>query len=315
MNFTISHYQPEDFSAIISLLQESLPAESVSGASFARRVFLDPNLRPEGRFVAKNETGAICGFLLSILPLNLIEVPESDKGGWITLFAVAADCRKFGLGSKLFEVAESWLKSNGASSVLISCYPQGYWTPGVDESLYPEALRFLSNRDYEVISRPLSMSVALDADWQIPEWALVKMGKAEKSGIRIEPFSPGRVPALLDFLNREFPGDWERHLKETLNDILRGYRSYDEVQALFDGSDLIGFAQSEGERFGPFGVAQSQRGKGMGAILMFRTLLEMKSRGHSRAWFMWTNDSTAQRLYSPAGFKETRRFSVFKKTL
>ncbi len=294
-------------------MKEVLPAETISDASFARRVFLDPNFRAEGCFVAKNRAGETCGFLLSIAPLNFNDDIHPEKVGWITLFAVATDCRKIGLGSKLFEVAESWLKSKGASCVLISSYPQGYWTPGVDESLYPEALSLLLKREYEVVSRPLSMSVKLNADWQAPEWALDKMCEEEDSGVRIVAYSPIHTPVLLDFLSCEFPGDWERHLKETLRDILSGMRPFEEIQLVFDRNGLIGFAQNEGERFGPFGVAKSQRGKGVGAILMFRTLQEMQSRGLSKAWFMWTNDSTALRLYAPAGFKETRRFSILKK--
>ena len=295
-------------------MKEVLPAETISEASFARRVFLDPNFRPEGFFVAKNEAGEICGFLLSIMTLDFVENSDSEQKGWINLFAVVAGCRKIGLGSKLFEVAESRLKSKGASCVLISPYPQGYWTPGIDESLYPEALSLLKKRDYKTTSRPLSMSVVLDSNWKTPTWAMERMLKAEESGVQIEAFSPIHTSALLGFLSREFPGDWERHLKETIRDILSGMRPFEEIQMVFDRNELIGFAQSEGERFGPFGVAQSQRGKGIGAILMFRTLHKMQSRGLSKAWFMWTNDSTADRLYIPAGFKETRRFAVFKKT-
>jgi hypothetical protein len=41
----------------------------------------------------------------------------------------------------------------------------------------------------------------------------------------------------------------------------------------------------------------------------------MQARGLRRAWFLWTNDATADRFYRPAGFQDARRFALLKKTL
>jgi hypothetical protein len=50
-------------------------------------------------------------------------------------------------------------------------------------------------------------------------------------------------------------------------------------------------------------------------VLLFRHLEGMRRRGHSVAWFLWTDDTTADRVYRPAGFRETRRYSVLRKSL
>ena len=35
--------------------------------------------------------------------------------------------------------------------------------------------------------------------------------------------------------------------------------------------------------------------------------------GFRSAWFLWSDDKTAARIYNGAGFKEVRRFALFRK--
>jgi mycothiol synthase len=79
--------------------------------------------------------------------------------------------------------------------------------------------------------------------------------------------------------------------------------------------EVLGFSHHDAERFGPIGVATSQRGRGLGHVLMFETLEAQKRAGLHRAWFMWSDDKTAQRLYNVAGFKEMRRFALMRKEI
>jgi predicted GNAT family acetyltransferase len=62
-------------------------------------------------------------------------------------------------------------------------------------------------------------------------------------------------------------------------------------------------------------VAASQRGRGLGQVLMFRTLLAQRDAGFRAAWFLWSDDKTADRIYNGAGFREVRRFAVMRKEL
>jgi len=59
----------------------------------------------------------------------------------------------------------------------------------------------------------------------------------------------------------------------------------------------------------------SQRGRGVGQVLMFATLAAQREAGFRTAWFLWSDDKTAQRLYNGAGFKEVRRFALLKKAI
>jgi GNAT superfamily N-acetyltransferase len=80
------------------------------------------------------------------------------------------------------------------------------------------------------------------------------------------------------------------------------------------GGQIIGYAQSRNERFGPFGVNEEFRGQGIGAVLLSNVLLSMRSKGFHCAWFLWTSDRAAK-LYREHGFDEVRRFALMSKTI
>jgi ribosomal protein S18 acetylase RimI-like enzyme len=82
-----------------------------------------------------------------------------------------------------------------------------------------------------------------------------------------------------------------------------------------EGGRVLGFVHHEGERFGPIGVAAPERGRGLGRVLMFRALAAMREEGFRIAWFLWSDDATARRLYHPGGFREVRRFAILRKDL
>ncbi len=307
--------------SVIRLLRLSLPLEVITEASFTRKVLLDPNFAANGALVAWDPYGEAVGFLLTLKRQRpLEEGPLDTDRGWITLFTVTPWARRQGIGTALFNQAETWLREQGCTSAWIAPYAPNYWTPGVDEAAYPEALVFLKQRGYETHSRPLSMEAALNSGWQTPEWVQTRCSELAQQGVRMLLFEPRHVQALTDFLRREFPGDWQRYVRETMVEIVAGRRPADELILAFEGEKfegekLVGFAQSEGKRFGPFGVAASLRGRGVGAALLFCALDGMRTRGHPSAWFMWTDDKTADRLYRAAGFQETRRYAIVKKAL
>ena len=97
--------------------------------------------------------------------------------------------------------------------------------------------------------------------------------------------------------------------------ILAGYRPTDSIWTAMRGGDCIGFAHWSGERFGPIGVADAERGRGIGGALMVAVLQAMRRAGRHRAYFLWTSDDAAANSYHPAGFREVRRFQLFQKPL
>jgi mycothiol synthase len=304
---------------VTKLLIQTLPTEDIVG-SFARKVLLDPNFDPAGALVAMDGDWAI-GFVLALTRKRPMEdVPMETGRGWITLFAVDRLCRRQGVATALCNAAETWLRAQGCREVWISPYAPGYWMPGVDEAAYPEAIAFLQGRGYTVAYRPLSMALDME-EWRMPESIKAHQAELLRTHVRCEPFQAAWSWHVEEFLRREFPGDWQRYVRETMVDIVKDRRPSADLQVAYETEPqtgkctLLGFAQCEGERFGPFGVAAAARGRGIGAVLLHQTLAHMRECGTKHAWFMWTDDVTAARIYCPAGFHETRRYAVMRKQL
>lgn len=233
--------------------------------------------------------------------------PAGFAEGFVVLLAVKRSARCAGVGSALLERAESFLAAKGCAHCSISNYPPAYFTPGVDEAEYVEGLRFLCRRGYRITSRPLAMELNL-ASFRPP----AKVRLAESPAF-CRDADPARTLELLRFAER-FSADWARFVREAFRDIHRGDNPA-RLQIALVGGRIVGFSHFEGSRFGPIGVDPEHEGKGIGSALMARTLGAMRAQGANRAWFLWTDDRTAQRFYAPCGWREWRRFSILLKEL
>jgi mycothiol synthase len=179
--------------------------------------------------------------------------------------------------------------------------------------VYESGLKFLLKQGYREVYRPLAMQAPL-WDLNVPQWVLERRSTLEADGVRFRAYEPELTLPLLEFAAREFMGDWVRVVRETAARILAGEPA-DRLIAAVENGQVVGFCHHDNERFGPIGVAQSQRGRGVGQVLMYEALSAMRQKGFRTAWFLWSDDKTAQRLYDAAGFVEVRRFALLRKEL
>lgn len=304
---------PGDLHGVVDLLNREMLADPLSLEGLASKVLLDPNYRAEGASVAA-VAGEVVGFMLGMLRLHpLEEAPDDSDRSWITLMAVDARYQRQGVGTVLLERTLDYLRSGGAKTVWVSPYAPNYFIPGVDEAAYPGAVRFLRSHGFEAAYRPLSMEAPLPVT-QTTGWVEGRQSSLAEQGVSFEPVRAERITPALDFLRREFPGDWQRLVRESMRSILDGDASREHLFLAMEGGACVGFCRHDGERFGPFGVAASHRGRGIGAVLLSQCLRAMADSGLTRAYFLWTDDRTAG-IYAQAGFHEFRRYSVMRRTL
>jgi GNAT superfamily N-acetyltransferase len=308
-DLSIRPFQSSDLAGVLRVLAGAMPADPISEARFTRQVLLDANVRPDGMPVA-TRGGDVIGVCLAIVRQTPLENAPSDADrGYITLIAVGPAMQRQGVGTALLRHAENFLKAQGRPVVMASSYAPGYFIPGVDVNAYAGGLAFLKKHGYAEVYRPLAMQTSL---WDLsePPWV-----REKASAFQLKRFEPALALPLLDFVRREFPGDWVRVVRETAGKILGGDSPNRLIAALDGGDRIVGFAHHEHERFGPIGVAASERGRGIGQVLMFATLHAQRDAGFRVAWFLWSDDKTAERIYHVAGFRETRRFALMKKEL
>lgn len=310
---SINPFSSSDLPGVLSLLRASMTADAIPETRFTRQVLLDHNFRPDGAIVAR-DGNTVVGFCLALARQTPLENAPSDiERGYITLLAVAPSHQRRGIASKMLAQAEAYLRSQNRKLIMVSSYAPGYFIPGVDVNAYQPALAFFAKRNYKEIYRPLAMETSLWS-FSIPQWVLAKQRELESAGLRILPYSPELTLPLLDFAKAEFPGDWVRVVRETAARILAG-ETPTRLLAAIESNTVVAFSHFENERFGPIGVAQSQRGRCLGQILMYRTLEAQRDSGFRAAWFLWSDDKTAARIYNNAGFRETRRFALLRKDL
>ncbi len=310
----IRSYEPWDICEVVALLNRNLTADPLTIEAFQRKVLLDQNYDPRGSLVAYCED-TIVGYALGMVRRFPLEdaAPDFDRS-WISLFAIDEDYRQMGIGTRLANRLEEYFKERGCKVTIISGYAPNYFMPGVDPVAYPEALEFFKSVGFSELYRPLSMDADL-LQLTTPDWVFDKQEDLVDAGVVFEPYNPGLILPLLDFMKAEFPGDWQRFLRDAMTRITTGeYHPTNLWIAHVDGR-VLGFAMHDNNcRFGPFGVAANERGRGLGVVLLLSVLYSMKAKGLHNAWFLWT-DETAARVYDVGGFKESRRFAYMRKFL
>ncbi len=309
----IRPFSADDIQSVVGLLKRTLTADPLTESVFEERVLLDPNFDANGALVAVDENRVV-GFALGIARKAQLENQASDLDkGWITLIAVEETQRRKGIGRRLLSDLTAYFARERVKSIWVSPYAPNYFTPGVDLQAYPGAVEFFKEHGFLEMYCPLSMDASL---LTLPhsESIVRHVQNLAAKGIRIEAFEPKHILALTAFMKEEFPGDWQRCVRETMSAIVRGDGSPEHLWVAMRNGAALGFTRHEGERFGPLGVAETARGNGIGAALLFTCLDSMRNRGLQNAWLMWTDDATAQ-LYRKAGFAETRRYVVMRKAL
>ena len=315
MTLKIRPYEGFDERDLLEVWHASMPNDRISASLFRTQVLLDPNFRPENLPVAILD-GQIVGFILCLtrqVPLFLQGLESDDA--WITAFGVHPEYRRQGVGTALFEHVIGQLKANGRKTLDISPYVPNYFVPGIDTKVYPEAIKYLQDKHgFETLYHAISMGTNL-TNFHIPPELKARIQRSEEEDdLTIRQISSIDIPDLMPFLIEHFGWDWFRHAQSYLLEYFGDspHRICFLVARL--KGEIVGFCQQKNERFGPFGVREDCRGRGIGRMLLFKCLEIISSKHVFFSYLLWTGENAA-RLYAIAGFERRREFAVMRKTL
>lgn len=299
-----------DLPTLVELWNSTMTADPISEQRLLLDFVLDPHFDPNGLLVGVID-GKPVGFVLGMTARPNIPSDNAVGTGVIVGFGVAESHRRQGIGAQLLQALEDHWRARSVSTIQVGPWIPGYLAPGVDESVYPGTVEFLESRGYTAGAKPVSMRALLtgyEAAAEVPE----VVARLKPEGITIRPAVADDATEALAFTAEHFP-HWESYVRGALRSLVS---AFDEatLHIALDGETVIGFAMTNGERFGPFGVNADYRGRGVGAVLLSRALCAMRAANVHLAYFLWTSDQTA-RLYNRHGFEIVRRFTMMSKKL
>jgi GNAT superfamily N-acetyltransferase len=305
----IRPYRSGDEASLLACWNAAVWADPIDALTWRGSYLLDPNFAPETCPVAVDAAGEIVGFVLGYADRS----PGGPGGdAWVVAFGVREDRRCEGIGTSLMTAFEGAARAAGARQVLYGPYIPSYLTPGIDVDAYAGAVAFLTAIGAEEGLRPLSMKANLtnyraEASVAAHETALAG------EGIAVRRAEAADILPLLAFLEAHFQ-HWKPDAIGVMRDLFGGDPRGVTLHVAEDGGEIVGYAQTRAERFGPFGVNEAYRGRGVGGVLLSRALRAMRAQGYHSAWFLWTSDRTAK-LYRQHGFEEVRRFVMMSKEI
>ncbi len=313
---TIRPFEPHDLSPVVALWNRCLSKDPISEERFWRMFLLDANFDPAGALIAEAE-GEVVGLLQAMVrktPLGALGL--QPQLGWLPVFCVHPDHRGRGVASHLLDAGMAFLRQQGRTEVLCNGYAPTYIFPGVDVD-YKDALAFLLAREFSVVGEPVAMGMPLEGV-RMPEAVRRRAQTLRQEGISIRLFRREDTLPLLEFAGRHFP-HWQPGVLEGLQ------RGNTEIMVAGTHSgEILGYTQWENPhndppngaagRFGPFGVREDLRGRGIGAVLFYTLIERVAGNGARYLWFGWAGGRNLS-FYERAGCVITRRFQLLKRTL
>jgi GNAT superfamily N-acetyltransferase len=214
-------------------------------------------------------------------------------GKWLRILIVDRSHRRRGLGSQLIGDAQ-----------VIAAEPGNYFTPGVpmgDEG----ARAFFKARGFSEGPTTWNLHVTLsrgdDEESQNARSSHLEI-------LRCDQDDEGRV---LAYVEREFGRIWQFEAAKAFER---------EVPPAFiseENGEITGFAVHDVNNrglgwFGPTGVSQSMRGRGIGGRLLLASLADLRRMGYARAIIPWTDALDFYRKV--CGANPAEQFIAFGKT-
>lgn len=305
--------------ALLACWESALPLDAITRDLLEQRILLDESYEPESLLLAwagERVAGFITNFVLR-KPIEKTGLREDT--GFITAFGVAPEFLPTQAGPELLAASEEFFRQRNRTTVLLSPYTPNYFVPGIDKDHYPQLLALLHEHGFSEFSEALAAD-ALIGTFQISASTLEIEARLASEGITIHHYRREDLTRYLQFQREIMPGPWVEDARRNLRELSAGRFPEDAIWLATDhraegGPRIIGFCQHEHEHFGPFGVTDGYQGRGVGTVLLARTLLQMRKKGCHSAWVLWTGQRALDGVYGRLGFSLSRRFALLKKTL
>lgn len=310
-NIRLESFQQERFQQVLTCWNQSLIYDGIDEERFKQLILLDENFNPDLFLLAMNDEKVV-GFCYGVRrKIPYLERGLEENRGWIVIMGVLPEYQNQGIGTMLCDEVEKRLKDMGTKEITLCAYSPNYFFPGIDKR-YQQAISFFENRNYVNRAESVSMQRSL-WDYHMADQYKEKLASLEKDGIHIIRYNDEYMLPLLNYLLENFGAGWKRNALIAM----QKKEAEDTILLVVDEQkNILGFCMRKIDgndaRFGPFGVSEHLRSKGIGGVLFEYMMQEMKQKGIYYLYFLWT-DGAAQRFYERHDVKVYRTYQLYRK--
>lgn len=267
-----------------AFLNLSLAKDFFTEHMFNRIMKQDPNM--DARFVylaidGGRLIGALIGVRRTKAPEELVELQK--EVGWIKALAVHPEKKGLKIADELLKAYEDALLKEGRKFVRVSDFASWHVTAGLDIS-YEHLLEAYYRNGYAKAGQAVDYEIDLTG-FQIPAYVKRYEKKLLENGFKIYRPVPEEEEEVTAWVKKVFSPFWAYEAR-------MAFRNPEPTIwiAKKDG-EIAGFSvysALEPEWFGPIGVDPEKRGKGLGTVLLYKSLLSMRLLGERLIVIPWT---------------------------
>jgi GNAT superfamily N-acetyltransferase len=275
VSFRIVEASPKDLERLHALASATLNLDTFSADLLAQKLFFNPHAgRDDYRTFIAERGGAAVGFLHMVMRTG-------ERRAWLGLFGVAPEVRRGGVMKRLHEAALQTWRAAGITTVDVLTVPTNYLVPGIDPR-YTGAICFVESMGFEHQGARVNLRAKLDGDFdtQAAEQDLAT------NGITIRRATPEDGDLLDAFFAVQFGQGWRAEVALSMR------QDPPAVHIALRGDEMLGFAahssmNQEWGNFGPMGTSEAARGLGIGRVLLYRCMADLKNAGFRSSVIPW----------------------------
>ncbi|WP_320017694.1 GNAT family N-acetyltransferase [Labilibaculum manganireducens] len=273
---TIRQYQDKDFDEVFTLCQNAYKFDSFTKELLHEKIYDDPFFNPEIIWLAEEGT-AIVGFLMGTCRMDIRGV----NYGYVKLMAVSETHQRKRIARSMYDLLEKELRSQKVDVMRLGDVPMNYFMPGIDPRYTPAlcfAMRMGFNRFMDTSNLVVDLS---DREWSDEK----KIMALKSDDIEVCRATAEDKDELMDFVAEEWKlWQYELEMACKSNPIAIHIAKLNGKIKAFSAHS----ANNKGlPWFGPMGTHPDLRGKGMGKVLLYRCLEDLKNLGFGTAIIPW----------------------------
>lgn len=291
---------------------------------FSDILFNNPCFDDKGNFICL-DGDKLVGFGGALVRKEDEGNPKSS--GYIHTFIVKKEYRRQGIGSKLLELCENYIKEKGKKSsrlVFLSPINWPWYIPNTNHHEHPgtPAIRinsefyvFLYHHDYFVNSIHEGFHLPL-SEYELPESVVKKMEENNKKGLYVEVYDPKKHYGVEEFCKKIESSN------SSFANAIRSNMNKKEPKPFLcanQNGKMVGWTgamwneESGRGHFDGIIVDEDIRGTGLGKALFCYLCYQSKLNGAKYMTFFTGLDNPARYIYLHAGFKVAQSFADMKK--